>query len=178
MVGGAVGEAGDLECEVVLVGPEPWDRAELLRLTEHVASGERAVLLCTPPALEPHPAVAVVGMLDGAAIARREDVWVRRRECRVDGYAILNRQAARSGEACVRHGPDADDDEIGRDLGAVLKQNAGKGDRRDPCIEGKDDALRPMSCLEHFSDFNRHPACEEAWERLDDGDVCPELAGR
>ena len=102
-VGGrAVGEAGDLQRQVVLVGPEPGHRADRLVVPEHVARGQRALLLGAAPALEAHPAVPVERMRERAAVAGGEDRRVGGGERRVDGDAVVEGEPAAGGERGVR----------------------------------------------------------------------------
>ena len=96
MLLGAVGQAGDLQGEVVLIRPEPRHGRDGLGGPEHVAGGERALVLRIAPGFQPDAAAAIDRQRERAAVAGGENVRVAGLQEIVDGDAVVERQARRS----------------------------------------------------------------------------------
>jgi hypothetical protein len=117
-------QADDLQLEVVLVGPEPWQlvvddlaaaqvRRRGLRLFERVVDG-----------LEPDAASVTQARLAGA-VADRIDVRVASPAVFIDGDAVVAGNPRFLGQLDIGQDPDPDDDEIGRVYRTVGAANGG-----------------------------------------------------
>ena len=71
-----IGKAGDLQRQVILIGPEPGHGIMRRGGADHVFRHKCSLILRVAPGFEPDTAMAVERMGEGAAVAGSEDVGI------------------------------------------------------------------------------------------------------
>ena len=169
----AVEQAGDLQLDLVLVGPEPRHRIVGLRLAHDRLRRGLGLIDGVLHAFEPDLA-AIALREEPRAIADRIDVRRGAGEV-VDHDAVLARQARGRREIVVGAGAGRDQHEIGGDALAGRERDAGRAalalDRGKPRAEPDIDAARAVQRIEEgghglAGDALHHPALGLDHDRL------------
>ncbi len=163
-----LGQAGAFHAEVVLVAVEVRHPVVADGLAEHGPGGGRAAVQGVGPVLDADPAAEqrVERVRD---VAGGEDVLIGGAQGRVGQHAVADFEPGAGGQVVVRGRADADDQDVGRDLGAAGGDDHAGAELDRPLAEAELHAVRLVQAGEDGAELGTELVVQRAGLRLEHG---------